>query len=121
MEHDLVRVWKSETGKEWKSGWVGKALNSNPLMVGVVNSFPTGVNLIFSRNLKALLSVLVKNARKSDLCYLGKTRVNLLVRWIMNLQAECLASALRTPGQDLHDTLQASLHSNELVRNFQLP
>ena len=26
VEHDLIRVWKSETGEEWQIGWVGKAL-----------------------------------------------------------------------------------------------
>ena len=26
IQHDFIRVWKSETGKEWQIGWVGKAL-----------------------------------------------------------------------------------------------
>ena len=26
IEHDFIRVWKSETDKEWQIGWVGKAM-----------------------------------------------------------------------------------------------
>ena len=26
VEHDLIRVWKFETGTEWQIGWVSKAL-----------------------------------------------------------------------------------------------
>ena len=55
IEHDFIRVWKSETGMDWQIGWVGKA--AGILIVGLV------------------MSILYKNARNVRSVNLGKTGV----------------------------------------------
>ena len=70
IEHDFIGVWKSETGKEWQIGWVGKAF-------GIVSLIPTGAKLYFAETLKPCCQFCTNMPEMSDLCYLGKTRMRI--------------------------------------------
>ena len=63
IEHDIIRVWKFETGMDWQIGWVGKAVGILIDEVAVVSSIPSGGNFIFADFWNPVMSILYKNAR----------------------------------------------------------
>ena len=73
LDHDVIRVWKSETGMDWQIGWVGKAVRiliHRWLVLWV--QFPVEATLF----LLIWKPLDVNFIQMSDLCYLGKTRLS---------------------------------------------
>ena len=77
IEHDFIRVWKSETGMDWQIGWVGKGVRiliHRWLVLWV--QFPVEAT-IFADFEAPRCQFCTKTAKMSDLGYLGKTRVGM--------------------------------------------
>ena len=61
IEHDFIRVWKSETSMDWQIGWVGKAVRIRDGWCCEFNS--QWRHLYFFWFLNLLMSILYNNAR----------------------------------------------------------
>ena len=70
IEHDFIRVWKSDTGKEWHSGWVGKAVRILIQWWLVLRVwFPLETTLFFAETLNPCCQFCTQVPEMSDLCY----------------------------------------------------